>query len=70
MVSNDPAPSKESYSRKRMADGSKRVGIPFSFSQPVSYKTDVDPIGAKMSGLSPDDGKGTVRKRRCTVLVE
>nr|GEZ14436.1 retrovirus-related Pol polyprotein from transposon TNT 1-94 [Tanacetum cinerariifolium] len=50
-VSNDPAPSKESYSRKRMADGSKRVGIPFSFSQPVSYKTDVDPIGAKMSGL-------------------
>ncbi|GKA10685.1 F-box/LRR-repeat protein 17 [Tanacetum coccineum] len=52
-VSNDPAPSEDSYSRKRMADGSKRVGIPFSFSQP-----------------SPDDGKGTVRKRRCTVLVE
>ncbi|PWA77841.1 F-box domain, cyclin-like protein [Artemisia annua] len=54
-VSNDPAPSEDSYSRKRMADGSKRVGIPFSFSQP-----------------SPDDGKGswTVRKRRCTVIVE
>ncbi|GKA94096.1 F-box/LRR-repeat protein 17, partial [Tanacetum coccineum] len=52
-VSNDPAPSEDSYSRKRMAAGSKRVGIPFSFSQP-----------------SPDDGKGTVRKRRCTVLVE
>nr|GEZ49622.1 F-box/LRR-repeat protein 17-like [Tanacetum cinerariifolium] len=50
-VSNDPAPSEDSYSRKRMADGSKRVGIPFSFSQPVSYKTDVDPTGAKMSGL-------------------
>ncbi|GKA34723.1 poly(ADP-ribose) glycohydrolase 1-like protein, partial [Tanacetum coccineum] len=45
-VSNDPAPSEDSYCRKRMAAGSKRVGIPFSFSQP-----------------SPDDGKGTVRKR-------
>ncbi|GKE01048.1 hypothetical protein Tco_1389031, partial [Tanacetum coccineum] len=33
-VSNDPVPSKNNYSHKRMADGSKRVGIPFSFSQP------------------------------------
>ncbi|GJZ59640.1 F-box/LRR-repeat protein 17 [Tanacetum coccineum] len=48
-VSNDPAPSKDSYSRKRMADRSKRVGIPFSFSQPVSYKSDVDLTGAKIS---------------------
>ncbi|GJV47446.1 hypothetical protein Tco_1437658 [Tanacetum coccineum] len=35
LVSNDPAPLEDSYSRKRMAGGSKRVGIPFSFSQPV-----------------------------------
>ncbi|GJV09750.1 auxin transport protein BIG [Tanacetum coccineum] len=34
VVSNDPVPSEDNYSHKRMADGSKRVGIPFSFSQP------------------------------------
>nr|GFB73037.1 hypothetical protein [Tanacetum cinerariifolium] len=51
--SNDPLPSEENYSHKRMVDGSKRIGIPFSFSQP-----------------SPDEGKGTFRKRRCTVLME
>ncbi|GJW74237.1 F-box/LRR-repeat protein 17 [Tanacetum coccineum] len=51
-VSNDPVPSEDNYSRKRMADGSKRVGIPFSFSQPVSYQTDVDLTGAKMSGYN------------------
>nr|GEZ23233.1 auxin transport protein BIG [Tanacetum cinerariifolium] len=33
-VSNDPLPSEDNYSRKRMADGSKRIRIPFSFSQP------------------------------------
>ncbi|GJZ31514.1 RNA polymerase II largest subunit, partial [Tanacetum coccineum] len=47
--SNDPAPSEDSYCRKRVADGSKRVGIPFYFSQPVSYKSDVDLTGAKIS---------------------
>ncbi|XP_076935736.1 F-box/LRR-repeat protein 17-like [Bidens hawaiensis] len=33
-VSDDSASSESHYSRKRMADGSKRVGIPFLFSQP------------------------------------
>ncbi|XP_024982043.1 F-box/LRR-repeat protein 17 [Cynara cardunculus var. scolymus] len=53
-VSSEPAPIENRYSCKRMADGSKRVGIPFSFSQQSPDE--------KMSWK--------VRKRRCTVLVE
>ncbi|KAK1412590.1 hypothetical protein QVD17_33967 [Tagetes erecta] len=54
-VSMDSDSAENRYSRKRMADGSKRVGIPFSFSQQLS---DCDKTSWK------------TRKRRCTVLVE
>ncbi|GJS07276.1 auxin transport protein BIG [Tanacetum coccineum] len=53
-VSNDPVPSEDNYSHKRMVDSSKRVGIPFSFSQPIIYQTHIDLTGAKMSGLHFD----------------
>ncbi|GKA55926.1 auxin transport protein BIG [Tanacetum coccineum] len=68
-VSNDPVPSEDNYSHKRMVDSSKRVGIPFSFSQPIIYQTHIDLTGAKMSGLSLDDGKGTFRKRRYNGII-
>lgn len=54
-VSSEPAPIENRYSCKRMADGSKRVGIPFSFSQ---------------QSLDDEKMSWKVRKRRCTVLVE
>ncbi|KAI3749457.1 hypothetical protein L2E82_20069 [Cichorium intybus] len=53
-VSSDSAPVEDRFSRKRMADGSKRVGIPFSFSQQL--------FDEKMTWK--------VRKRRCKVVVE
>ncbi|KAI3806034.1 hypothetical protein L1987_21924 [Smallanthus sonchifolius] len=59
-VSNDSDSSENRYSCKRMADGSKRVGIPFSFSQQVQLQLqlpDYEEIGWK------------IRKRRCAVLV-
>ncbi|KAI3760136.1 hypothetical protein L1987_50526 [Smallanthus sonchifolius] len=52
-VSNDSS-SENRYSCKRMADGSKRVGIPFSFRQQLP---DYEESGWK------------IRKRRCAVLV-
>ncbi|KAL9997216.1 putative F-box domain, leucine-rich repeat domain superfamily, F-box-like domain superfamily [Helianthus debilis subsp. tardiflorus] len=54
-VSEDYASLENCYSCKRMADGSKRVGIPFSFSQQLP---DYDKTSWK------------IRKRRCTVVVE
>ncbi|MFS7975218.1 putative leucine-rich repeat domain superfamily [Helianthus anomalus] len=54
-VSQDYASLENRYSCKRMADGSKRVGIPFSFSQQLP---DYDKTSWK------------IRKRRCTVVVE
>ncbi|XP_071717076.1 F-box/LRR-repeat protein 17 [Rutidosis leptorrhynchoides] len=55
-VSSESDPSENCYSSKRMADGSKRVGIPFSFNHQ-------SPVYDKSSSWK-------VRKRRCTVLVE
>ncbi|KAD6120105.1 hypothetical protein E3N88_11376 [Mikania micrantha] len=57
-VSNDSASLENRYSRKRMADGSKRVGIPFSFSQQVIQLPDCDKASWKL------------QKQRCTVQVE
>lgn len=55
-VTSESAPLENRYSSKRMADGSKRVGIPFSFNQ---------------QSLAYDKcSSWKVRKRRCTVLVE
>ncbi|KAK1437299.1 hypothetical protein QVD17_03089 [Tagetes erecta] len=54
-VSSDYAPLESRYSCKRMADGSKRVGIPFSFSQQLP---------------DYDKNSWKVRKRRCIVQVE
>ncbi|KAI3819380.1 hypothetical protein L1987_13210 [Smallanthus sonchifolius] len=54
-VSSGYAPLESCYSCKRMADGSKRVGIPFSFSQ-------------QLPDFNETSWK--VRKRRCTVQVE
>ncbi|XP_076913347.1 F-box/LRR-repeat protein 17-like [Bidens hawaiensis] len=54
-VSDASASLESRYSCKRMADGSKRVGIPFSFSQQMP---DYDKTSWK------------IRKRRCTVVVE
>ncbi|CAH1447343.1 unnamed protein product [Lactuca virosa] len=53
-VSSDSAPVEDRFSRKRMADGSKRVRIPFSFSQQL---LDDEKISCK------------VQKRRCRVRV-
>nr|XP_043637357.1 F-box/LRR-repeat protein 17 [Erigeron canadensis] len=54
-VSSDSVPLENRYSSKRMADGSKRVGIPFNYNQQSPY------VGKS---------SWKVRKRRCTVLVE
>ncbi|KAI3732641.1 hypothetical protein L1987_63848 [Smallanthus sonchifolius] len=54
-VASGYAPLESRYSCKRMADGSKRVGIPFSFSQQLP---------------DYDETSWKVRKRRCTVQVE
>ncbi|KAJ0691838.1 putative F-box domain, leucine-rich repeat domain superfamily, F-box-like domain superfamily [Helianthus annuus] len=55
-VSSGYAPLEDRYSRKRMADGSKRVGIPFSFSQQLP---DYDKNGWEAR-----------KRRRCIVQVE
>ncbi|KAL8232876.1 hypothetical protein R6Q57_002654 [Mikania cordata] len=54
-VSSGYDPLENRYSCKRMADGSKRVGIPFSFCQQL---------------LDYDKNRWKVRKRRCMVQVE
>ncbi|KAK9070129.1 hypothetical protein SSX86_010529 [Deinandra increscens subsp. villosa] len=54
-VSVGYAPLESRYSCKRMADGSKRVGIPFSFTQQLP---------------DHDKNSWKVRKRRCIVRVE
>ncbi|KAL4558718.1 hypothetical protein LXL04_036919 [Taraxacum kok-saghyz] len=55
-VSNNSVPLEDHYSRKRMADGSKRVRIPFSFTQQLI--------------LDDEKESWKVRKRRCMVVVE
>ncbi|KAI7726649.1 hypothetical protein M8C21_006117 [Ambrosia artemisiifolia] len=65
-VSSGYALSEDRYSCKRMADGSKRVGIPFSFTQQVTTNKAV-------SIYLPDYDKSSWearKRRRCTVQVE
>ncbi|KAK9067587.1 hypothetical protein SSX86_011698 [Deinandra increscens subsp. villosa] len=54
-VSNDSDSLENRYSRKRMADGSKRVRIPFSFNQQL---------------VDYDKSSWKIQKRRCRVVAE